>query len=346
MNHYSEKENLQKANIQVRGLEISPPLLLAPMAGLTHSALRTTIQSCGGIGLLSTEMLAAWRLPNENATVSPFLFRTKSEKPLSYQILINDVSQLEPAVQALHRLQADAIDINIGCPAPRVRKAGGGSALVEKPQLLRDILSRARNITEGPLTAKIRLGDGNEAVLKPFCQMLVDQGVDMLSIHARLQGESFARKPHWSMIAEIKKWVNVPVIANGGIDSVNTARACLDQSGADGLMIGRAAAAKPWLFAEIARDLYNEKGLDTNYSKVELYNQFCKALNERFRIERRLGRLKEFTHYFATNYAYGHHLASKVQASNTMEQAVERAQHFFSVHDPEGFARVWSQPAD
>ncbi len=340
MNPYSVAGSRHTDSLILRGLVISPPLFLAPMAGLTHSALRTTIQLCGGVGLLSTEMLAAWRLPNENPLVSPYLVRTSEEQPLSYQLLINDVSQLDPAMQALSRLEADAVDINIGCPAPRVRRAGGGSALAADPDALREILCRARAATDGPLTAKIRLGDGKEESLKPLCSMLANEGLDMLFVHARLQGESFVRRPRWPCIAEIKQWLNIPVIANGGIDSVDSAKACLEQSGADGLMIGRAAAAKPWLFAEIARDVY---GIETGAPEIErtvLYTHFYQSLMERFRPERRLGRLKEFTHYFATNYVFGHHLAGKVQSSENMEQAISRALQFFAVHDPDGYTQL------
>ena len=335
-------------SLSVRGLNIWPPLFLAPMAGLTHSALRTTILSFGGIGLLSTEMLAAQCLPKENATVSPYLIRTEQEYPLSYQLLLSQPDVLKPAITALEALSANAIDINLGCPAPRVRKAGGGSQLATNSQLVRAIIREARKETTLPLTAKIRLGKQLDTdALSSFCLMLEDEGIDLLTIHARLEKESFCRKPRWRAIANVKKNLSIPVVANGGIDSVDAAKRCLRESGADGLMIGRAAAAKPWIFSEIARDVY---GLESHplqmLSLPRVYHDVCQALQERFRLERRLGRLKEFTHYFATNYAFGHHLASRVQSSSTMEEAFGRAADFFARSDAEAFTSLQKECGD
>ncbi|MCI5207846.1 MAG: tRNA-dihydrouridine synthase family protein, partial [Candidatus Electrothrix sp. ATG2] len=127
--------------MKIKNLHLDPPLLLAPMAGLTHSALRTLLLQFGGVGLLSTEMLAARKLPIENECLSPFLIRTAQEKPLSYQLLVRTAKEVAPALEALHRLHADAVDINLGCPAPKVRRSGGGSSLMESPDQVRAIIA-------------------------------------------------------------------------------------------------------------------------------------------------------------------------------------------------------------
>jgi len=319
-------------------LALSPPLFLAPMAGLTHSALRRLVMGLGGVGMLATEMLSAARLPSESAQVSPFLVRTPIESPLCYQVLLGKVEEVAPAFAALHRFGADAIDLNLGCPAPNVRRIGGGGSLRERPEFTRTLVAEARRCTALPLSAKIRLGpmaDGDE--LKDFCQMLEGEGVDLITVHARLSGEKFCRKPRWELIAQVKEWVKIPVIANGGIASVEDARQCLMESGADGLMIGRAAVQQPWLFAEIAREVYGWEGKAPALSRPEVYFRFVANLGENFAPERRLGRLKEFTHYFARNYPFGLRLAAAVQSSETMEQAVERAQAFFVRNEAAGY---------
>lgn len=316
--------------IQVRNLQIDPPLLLAPMAGLTHSALRQIILGFGGVGLLSTEMLGAKRLPTENPGISPYLIRIDSGKPLSYQLLIAAAGELAPAIEVLHALKADAIDLNMGCPAPAVGRIGAGIRLMERPEEVRSIVAEARKRTPLPLTAKIRLGtELDERKLKDFCTMLEDEGIDMLSVHARLKKESFARRPRWECIAKVKDWLKIPVIANGGIFSVEDAENCLRVSGADGLMLGRGAAIQPWLFAEIARDLCGCTIAEPAVSLPAVYGDFIDLLTGLFRPEHRLGRLKEFTHYFAQNYKFGHHLASRVQASTSVDDAQERAALFF-----------------
>ena len=315
--------------IQIRGLTIDPPLFLAPMAGLTHSALRQVMAGFGGVGLLSTEMLSAKRLPKENPAISPYLIRTASEKFLSYQLLTSTADEIGPAIDALHRLKADAIDLNMGCPAPAVGRFGAGIRLMEQSENARCIVHEARKRTSLPLTAKIRLGSEDDTKLKAFCTMLQDEGIDMLSVHARFKHESFARKPRWEAIAGIRTWLSIPVIANGGIFSVRDAQQCLAVSGADGLMLGRGAVIRPWLFSEIARDVYQCAVADSAVSLPELFGAFIDHLNGLFRPEYRLGRLKEFTHYFARNYQFGHHLASRVQSSASVEEARERAGKFF-----------------
>jgi tRNA-dihydrouridine synthase B len=316
--------------LQVRELQISPPLLLAPMAGLTHTALRQIALSFGGVGLLSTEMLAAKRLPSENPRISPCLIRTAAEKPLSYQLLISSVSHMAPAIDALHGMRADAIDLNLGCPAPAVSRSGGGVSLMERPEDVRALVAEARKRTALPLSAKIRLGSElDEHALKNFCTMLQDEGIDMLSVHARLKKESFARRPRWEWVAKIKEWLTIPVIANGGIFSVQDAADCLRVSRADGLMLGRGAVIRPWLFAEIARHVYGCTVTELPVSLPVMYGTFLGLLTEHFRPERRLGRLKEFTHYFAKNYQFGHLLATRVQSSTTIDEARDRAELFF-----------------
>ena len=201
---------------------------------------------------------------------------------------------------------------------------------MEQPENVRSIVAEARRRTSLPLTAKIRLGtDLDEEKLGSFCSLLEDEGIDMLSIHARLKHESFARKPRWERIAGIKQRLKIPVVANGGIFSVQDAEDCLRVSGADGLMLGRGAVIRPWLFAVISREVCGSAVAEPAVFLPAVYRTFIDFLNRHFRPEHRLGRLKQFTHYFAQNYQFGHHLASKVQASMSLDEARERADLFF-----------------
>jgi tRNA-dihydrouridine synthase B len=300
------------------------------MAGLTHSALRQIFLGFGGVGLLSTEMLWAKRLPTENPRISPYLIRTPLERPLSYQLIAGSARDIIRAVDAVHKLGAQAIDLNMGCPDRSVNRSGCGFAMMEQPENTRNMVVEARKSTPLPLTAKIRLGiELDERVLKDFCIMLEDEGIDMLTVHARLKEESFVRRPRWEWIARVKEWLRIPVIANGGIFSVQDAGDCLRISGADGLMLGRGAVIRPWLFAEIARDLYGCPIAAPPVSLPRVYSNFIALISELFQPERQLGRLKEFTYYFAANYKFGHLLSSRIQSSNSVEEARERAAVFF-----------------
>ena len=324
--------------IKVRDLMISPPLLLAPMAGLTHSALRRIMIGFGGVGLLSTEMLSAKRLPTESPRVSPYLIRTGLESPLSYQLLTSTDKEIDRAMEALHALKADAVDLNMGCPSTAVGKFGAGVMLMEKPDEARRIVAEARKRTVLPLSAKIRLGsDACSGKLKTFCSMLEGEGVDMLTVHARFKHEPFARNPRWAYIAEIKECVKIPVIANGGVFSAEDAEKCLRVSGADGLMLGRGAVTRPWLFAEIAGSVFGCDSTERVVSLPDVFAAFIDALLADYRPIYRLGRLKAFTHYFAQNYKFGHSLACRVQSSSSMDEARERAETFFANNNEESF---------
>jgi tRNA-dihydrouridine synthase B len=316
--------------IIVRNLQISPPLALAPMVGLSHSALRSLVQEQGCVGLLFTEMLAARSLPDENEKHSPVLVRSAGEKPLFYQLFLTDIDDIEPAVERLLQFDAQGIDLNLGCPAPKLRKQGAGCYLIKDPTRLQSLIAKLRMTTSLPLSAKIRLGDRlDQVALADLCHMLTGEGIDLLTVHGRLHGEKFCRKPHWEWIGKVKDMVSIPVLANGGIFSVDDARECLRISNADGLMIGRGAAWRPWLFSDIGREIYGLLPSQPRISNEQMYFRFIELLMDRFPRERQLGRLKQFTHYFAGTYTFGHHLATAVQTSTSMEQAAERADCFF-----------------
>ncbi len=313
--------------LTLKTCSIFPPLALAPMVGLSHSALRLLIIELGGAGLFFSEMLSVGKLPTENENISPFLSRTPAESPFFYQIFTGSGQDVVPAVERLHQLNAQGVDLNLGCPAPALRKLGAGSFMGN--DLVVETVRKIRSATNLPVSAKIRLGKTlDEKVLLSFCKMLENEGVDLLTVHGRLHGEKFCRKVRWDWIGKVKKTVTIPVIANGGIFTVADAIKCFHDSGADGLMVGRGAAIRPWIFADIARELYGVE-IAERPSLSKIYFRFIELLEERFQPERRLGRLKQFTHYYAENFAFGHHLASGVQNANSINEAGEIAGMFF-----------------
>lgn len=320
--------------IEAGGLVVDPPLILAPMAGLTHSALRTLVAECGGCGLLSTEMLSARSLPHENVFTSPFLVRGPLEYPLSFQLLVSEPERVPPALEKLHEAGADAVDINLGCRAPKVVRQGAGHALSLDHERLKRVVAEARRCTSLPLTAKIRLGGSpDDPETGRLARLLEECGIDMLHVHARLAKEGFARPPRWEAAAGIKEMLSIPLVLNGGIESGRDAMKCIEITGADGLMVGRAAAAFPWIFREIASYLRGD-GSEFTPDRPALYRRFVSILTDRFPVEKQLGRLKEFTHYFSRNYKFGHQLAWKVQAAKSIQDAMDRAEAFFERNEP------------
>ncbi|MBI5015644.1 MAG: tRNA-dihydrouridine synthase family protein [Deltaproteobacteria bacterium] len=306
------------------------------MAGLTHTAFRRLVRELGAGGLLTTEMLSARSLPREDRAHSPYLRRTPSERPLSYQLLVADPAEVAPALDVLHAEGADACDLNMGCPAPQARRRGGGSRLMERPDVARAIVAEARRRTGLPLTAKIRLGERlEEAPLREFCCMLEAEGIDLVTVHARLRGEPYGRRPRWDWAGKVKQWLRVPVVANGGVFDETDAQRCLAASSCDGIMVGRGAAVRPWFLADVAAALRGETPAAPP-ALPAVYQRFAVLLGESFAPERRLGRLKEFTRYFAQSYAFGHTLTSAIQASRSLGEALDRAQAFFAAEEGSG----------
>lgn len=315
--------------LRLRGLTVDPPLALAPMLSLSHTALRTVVARLGGVGLFFTEMLAMRRLPHETPKHSPLLHQSDEERPLFYQLVGGDPALVASAVDTVHRFGGAGIDLNLGCPAPQQRRQGAGAALVGDLRRLKAIVGRLRSATELPLSAKIRLApQGRPAVFAELCRLLEGEGVDLLTIHARRPGEKFCRRPRWEEAGEVAQAVSLPYLVNGGIFSADDAVRALSLSGADGIMVGRGAVERPWLCRDIAASLGG--GQKKPVDAEQMYYHFIQLLTERFAPERRLRRLQFFTRYYRKNFPFGHTLEAKVAGSATFAEAEKQIHLFFS----------------
>ncbi len=312
---------------------IGSPLALAPMVGLSHSALRTLVTEIGGAGLLFTEMLSASRLPGDNPKVSPLLIKCDQERPLFYQLYLAQISVIDAAIEKIEQLGGEGIDLNLGCPAPQLRREGAGVYLSSDHPKLIAILLALRKKTRLPLSVKIRLGESSDKnKFVDYCRMLEDAGVNLITVHARFNTDKFCRKPHWQWVAYAKEAVNIPVFANGGIFSVEDALNCFKVSGADGLMLGRGAVVRPWLFCDIAAALKKGEVEKRVWDRKEIFNRFFELLQLRFEGNRQLGRLKQFTTLYAESFTFGHSLATAVQRSQSMQEAKNKADQFFEIN--------------
>jgi tRNA-dihydrouridine synthase B len=322
--------------LRVGALAISPPLLLAPMAGLTHTVLRQLVASFGGCGCFYTEMLSARAVPHESPDNSLFLMHSPAESPLVHQIVTAQTAEIIPAVQAVERCGAAAIDLNMGCAAPAVLRLGAGAALMRDVLKAERLVLALRRSTRLPVLVKIRLGwEMNQQRLLDFCRLLEGAGADALVVHARLCGERFRRPARWALIAEVKRAVSIPVIGNGDVVDGCSARRMVAESGCDGVMIGRAGVARPWLFRDVAQAIWKDQAPEPPPVARLVLDRFIALLEEHFPEERRLGRLKAFTAYFARNFCYGHALWKLVHGAPTLQVAHERAVAFLQSLDGE-----------
>lgn len=313
--------------LALRGSAFAPPLFCAPMAEISHSAFRRLVADFGGYGALFTEMLSAKMLLKEDMAHSPWTKRRPQEGRVIYQLLVVDTERLPEIIDRLAVLAPDGLDLNGACPAPTIRSMGGGADLFEDAVRLRAILRVLRHHFAGPLTVKIRLGretEGWRERLRERLQLLEDEGVDGLTLHPRFAGDKLKRAPRHEIYAELATSTRLPIIANGDILDPHYVRTRAAQfAPAAGLMLGRIAAARPWVFAQ-----WRDPQLAVDHAGI--WSRLCDYVVEDFAPERVLGRVKIFSAYFARNFMFGHTLFAAVQSAPTLAAARERAAHFFA----------------
>lgn len=318
--------------LTVRGVTFDPPLFCAPMAGITHSAFRRLLSDFGGYGALCTEMLAAKMVIYEGAETSPWLKRRPADGKVIYQLFVADTDQLPRCMDRLAPIAQSGIDINLSCPAATVQVQGGGSNLFDDPARIRRILRVIRPRHAGPLLAKIRLGrpaPNWREVLRDRLHLLEEEGVDALTLHPRFAEESLNRfAPRHAVHAELAAETRLPIIANGDITGTDYVRnhAALFST-LSGLMIGRMAAARPWVFA-----LWHDPALTVALPAV--WNRFCDYLEEDFPPWKALIKLKVFTPYFARNFTFGHTFFTAVQRAPDWTTARQVANDFLNDAPP------------
>ena len=242
-----------------RDLHIPGRLFLAPMAGVTDWAFRTI---CGKLGadVTVTEMVSSRALIYKDKK-SESLLRKNDGSVCAVQIFGNDPQIMaQAAVRAVELSRCDYLDINMGCPIPKIANAGDGCGLMKEPELAGEICRAVADAVVVPVTVKCRLGwdKGNINVLD-FTKRMEDNGAAAVAVHGRTRSMLYSGVADWDTIAKVKSQLSIPVIANGDIVDGATALRCLQRTGADGIMVGRAVFGDPWLFAEIQAALAGEK---------------------------------------------------------------------------------------
>jgi len=305
-------------SLNIGGKTFAPALFLAPMAGVTHSAFRRIVSDFGGYGALTTEMLSATAFIRENPVVSPFSRRRACEGPVVYQLRTSGEDILEAAIVKLEAQNPAAIDLNLGCPAPEIQKQMSGAALFRDFERLRRVLSRIRAVYQGMLFVKCRLGDASENWRAPFAERLrlfEDYGVSAVTVHPRFSNEKLKRRARWSEFPWIASQTKIPVIGNGDIRSPADVLEHGDFfKPLAGLMLGRIAAQKPWIFREFS----GLQRVDISYA--EIWDRLCRYTIEDFPPEKAIGRMKEFTAYFAQNFFFGHELFRASRRARNIEE--------------------------
>ena len=239
-------------------LQVNNPIILGPMAGVTDWAFRTVCAEMGA-NITVTEMVSSRALVYKDQK-SAKLLRKNEGSLCGAQIFGNDPAIMaEAAVLALEISGCDFLDINMGCPMPKIANSGDGCGLMRTPELAGQIVSAVAKAVSVPVTVKCRLGwDKGSINVLDFTKRMEDNGAAMVTVHARTRAMLYAGVADWDMITKVKNQLSIPVIANGDIIDGEKAVKCLQRTGADGIMIGRAAFGDPWVFAEAKAALAGE----------------------------------------------------------------------------------------
>ena len=241
--------------MKLGNLNIPDPLFLAPMAGVTDYAFRTV---CAGLGanVTVTEMVSSRALQYRDKK-SAGLLRKNEGSICGAQIFGNDPEVMaEAAVLALELSHCDFLDINMGCPMPKVANNGDGCGLMRMPELAGQIVNAVSRAVPVPVTVKCRLGWDRGSINAPeLAKRLEDNGAAMVTVHGRTRSMLYSGTADWDEIRKVKEAVSIPVIANGDITGAETALRCLRRTGADGIMVGRSSFGDPWIFTEISAAL-------------------------------------------------------------------------------------------
>ena len=236
---------------KIGDVEIDNPFVLAPMAGVTDLPFRKLCKE-QGVGLICMEMVSAKAISFHNKNTEALMEIDKCENPVSMQLFGSEPELMARVAAEIEERPFDILDINMGCPVPKVVNNGEGSALLKNPELIVKIVKSVSSAIKKPLTVKVRIGFENEPVdIVDIAKRVEDAGAAAIAVHGRTRQQYYSGTADWDAIRRVKEAVSIPVIGNGDVDSPEKAEALIKETGCDGVMIGRAVRGNPWLFREL-----------------------------------------------------------------------------------------------
>lgn len=312
-------------------VQVDPPLILAPMAGITDRQFRLMLRRVGGIGLVTMEFVSSEAIVRGNARTRQMLLYSDEERPISVQIYGSDPDHMAEAARVVESIGAEICDINMGCPANKILKGCAGCALMGDLDLARRIITTVRKAISMPLTVKfrsgIRNGNLNYLELGRICE---NEGVQAVALHPRTAKEMFRGRSDWSHIRRLKEALSIPVVGNGDVNVPGDAVRMLEETGCDGVMIGRASMKNPWIYRQ-TRDLLagREPTLPSLDERRELIVDHFRLLMEQEEPKHALHKLRTFTGWYTHGLPGGKQLRARINSLHTADAFLEAIEEFF-----------------
>lgn len=311
--------------LKIGNVELPNPLILAPMAGVTDLPFRFLCREQGA-GMVCMEMVSAKAVSFHNKNTEKLMQTSPGEHPVSLQLFGSEPDIISEIAREIEERPFDILDLNMGCPVPKIVGNGEGSALMREPKLVEAIVSKTVRATKKPVTVKIRKGfDEDHVNAVEIAKIAEASGAAAVAVHGRTREQYYAGQADWDIIRQIKEAVKIPVIGNGDVDSPQKAKELLTETGCDGIMIGRAARGNPWIFHQILT--YLETGELEEKPSMETVREMI-LRHARMQVEYKgdytgIREMRKHVSWYTTGYPHSARLRARINSVESLGELEE-----------------------